>query len=890
MKNLWFVLLIVSTGTSAPFLKQIDNPLPHYVWMTADISPVICADENLPPPISAFLPLVIDSFPSPDTAPFGLEWINGKLWHSDLRTQTIYQLDPNNGSVLRSFYAPDQWSKDLAFDGSYLFVCGNYQSAIYKIDTINGSLIGSFLAPGSNPVGLCFDGTYLWNADLNSDQSQPNYIYKLNPLNGQVISSIITPAEWPAGLAWDNGYIWNVDMKNKVIYKINPNNGEVVKAVGTPGTMPTGLALGNSKLWNADWDRATIYSFAPDSGPSIVMLNQPHNLDVLPCWRNVAIVGTVNGSDLQHYTVEYGIGENPSSWNQIGNQHTTPVFLDTLESWDVSGITEANIYQLRIEAVFSSHIDTLNRIKINLDPQILPGWPQTFVNASNIGAADINRDSLTEIFAGLNHQDFFNQRLAAWNLAGTVLPGFPVIGINNNQMAPGFGDMLHNNETSIITGYDLNNNQVHITRSNGSNFPGWPQNGGQPGNLSYLGLPVLADINGDSMLEVFTGGSTLSAWNSSGTMLSGFPKNLQSSSPAIGDINRDGHPELVVLSADSIIVYDKNGTIIPGFPKRYGGSSIEQYPVLGDINQDQQLEIIFNLSTRLFAVDDTGGVLIGFPKNLAGSYANSPLLGDIDLDGYPEIIVVSGTFPNYSEIGAFHHDGFSVSGFPKRLNDRIFRAFNEPVLGDVNGDSFPEIVMGFEVENTFEEVHAWRNNGNEVSGWPKRLRDIYGYGITGSPVLGDFDADSDLEMAVSSNAYWMASTDIYVWDLEQPFIADAMPWPTQRQNNQRTANLGNVPIGITESSPTKNSMPKFTAYPNPFRQNVTFSWSNLDLQSLNIYDAMGRLVTNSQPLPTSHRFVWDGRDDLGRQVSPGVYFIRFETDDFKQIEKIIRSR
>jgi hypothetical protein len=885
-----FFILIISISFSSPFLKTLEKPLPHYIWMIQNVDPLIGVNQELTIRTPVFPTLGIDSFPSPDTTPFGLEWINGKLWNCDFRAQEIFQLDPTNGSVLRSFSAPDQWSKDLAFDGNYLFVGGNFQSAIYKIDTVSGNIVGWFNAPGSNPVGLCFDGTYLWNADWNSDQSRPNYIYKLNPVNGQKIDSIITPAEWPAGLAWDGNYLWSVDMKNRVIYRINPLNGGIVGAIGTPGTKPTGLAWGDNELWCADWDRDMIYHFSPDSSPSIVLLNSPHDLDALPCWLDVAIVGTVWGFDLQHFVVEYGLGENPTAWTQIGNLHTNPVFLDTIESWDVSGIIEANTYQLRIKAVFTSYTDTLNRVKINLDPQIMAGWPQTFVNASQVGAADVNDDSFAEIFAGLNHQDFMNQKLAARNLNGSVLNGFPISGINNNQMAPAFGDMVNNNQMSVITGYDLNNNQVNITQYNGANFPGWPQNGGQPSNLYYLGLPVVADINEDSMLEVFTGGSTLSAWHSNGSPLSGFPKYFESSSPAIGDINRDGHLELVVLSADSIIVYDKDGTIIPGFPKRYGGSSTEQYPVLGDINQDHRLEIVFNLNTSLFAVDDTGGVLIGFPKNLTGNYANSPVLGDIDLDGYPEIVVVSGTFPNYSEIAVFRYDGTSVSGFPKRLNSRIFRSFNEPVLGDVNGDSFPEIVMGFEVENNFEEVHAWMHNGNEISGWPKRLRDIYGYGITGSPILGDFDSDSEVDMAISSNAYWMASTDIYVWDLEQPFIADAMPWPTQRQNNQRTANLGNVPIGITESPPTKGLTPKFTAYPNPFRQTITFSWSNLELQSLSIYDAMGRLVTNSQPFANSHRFIWDGRDNLGRQVSPGVYFIRLMNSDFKQIKKVIRSR
>ena len=885
-----YSLLLIILSTNGYFLKSFDAPIPHHVKMIQNIEPILSINQKPIPPISFSLISGIDSFPSPDTAPFGLAWINDKLWHSDLRAQIIYQLDPTNGSILRSFSAPDQWSKDIAFDGNYLFVCGNYQSQIYKIDTINGNIMGGFNAPGSNPVGLCFDGTYLWNADWNSDQSQPNYIYKINPANGQIISSFITPAESPAGLTWDGNYLWHVDMKNQVIYQLNPANGNVLAAVGTPGSKPTGLAWGDNKLWNADWDQEMIYNFYLDSGPSIVLLNSPKHLNALPCWQDLAIIGTVWGSDLQQYTVEYGIGENPSSWIQIGNQHTNPAFLDTIETWDVSGIPESDIYWLRINAVFTSHVDTINQVKINLDPQIMPGWPQTFVNTSHIGVADVNNDSLSEIFAGLHHQDYYNQKLAAWNLGGSILAGFPVQDINNNQMAPAFGDILNNQAISIITGYDLNHDEVNVTKYNGTNFPGWPQTGGQPGNLRYLGLPVVADINNDSMLEVFTGGSSLSAWLSNGNPVSGFPKPLQSSSPATGDINRDGQLELVIQSADSIIVYDPAGRIIPGFPKRFGGSSTQQYPVLGDINQDQRIEIVFNLNTQLFAIDDTGGILTGFPKTLTGSYANSPVLGDIDSDGYPEIVVVSGAFPNFSEISVFRYDGTPVSGFPRRLNNRIFRSFNEPVIGDINGDSLPEIVMGFEVENTFEEVHALTYNGNEVEGWPKRLREIYGYGITGSPVLGDFDSDSDVDMAISSNAYWMASTDIYIWDLNQPYISEAMPWPTQRHDINRTALLGAVPSIIKESDETRKISTGFNAYPNPFQKSVFFSSGNEKIQSLCIYDALGRLVINCQPKVLNHCFNWDGIDRNGRLVRSGVYFVRICTGNLVLNVRIILQR
>jgi glutamine cyclotransferase len=803
------VLLVLN----ASFLAQAPGPVPHYVRMLADLAPVStgqglgesknqgikCFPSN--PGVLHAPSLGIDSFAAPDTSPYGLEWISGKLWDCDIWGQTIYQLDPANGSVLRTIPAPDAWSKDLAFDGNYLFVCGNNQSRIYKVDTATGSQVGSFQAPGDNPVGLCFGDGFLWNADWNSDQSKPNFIFKLNASSGQKLDSILTPAEWPAGLAWDDGSLWNADMKNGIIYRLDPATGAVSGATGTPGSEPTGLAFDGTELWNADNARDMIYHFRSDSGPAAVLLNAPHDFDALPCWHDVAILGTVAGGDLQQFQVEYGAGADPSVWYPVGSAQSLPVYLDTLATWDVSGFDTAGIYRMRINAVFASHVDTVRSVEISLDPQIMEGWPQTFANVSPLALGDVNSDLEAEVFAGLNHQDYFHQRLGGWNLDGSFLAGFPAAGINNCQMAPALGDVRHNDSFCVAAGFDLNHDQVNIVRSNGAMLPGWPQTGGHPGSLSYLGLPVLADLNRDSLLEVFAGGSTFSGWSSSGAPLPGWPKPFQASSPAVGDLNRDGWLEAVVLSGDSIIAYQHDGSVLAGFPRVYSGASNEQYPVLGDINHDGRLEIVFDIGARLYATDDTGHVLTGFPKTLSGNYANSPILADLDRDGQLEIVTASGSFPSYTEIAVHRSDGSVPGGWPVRLNNRAIFSFNEPIAGDINNDSLPEIIMGFEnVNTTFEELHAWTVSGTELGGWPRLLRYIDGYGISGSPVLGDFNSDSLLELAVSSSAYWMANTDIYLWSLDQPVTT--LDWPTQRHDNRRTACVPTGLAGVAERRKT----------------------------------------------------------------------------------------
>jgi predicted outer membrane repeat protein len=62
---------------------------------------------------------------------------------------------------------------------------------------------------------------------------------------------------------------------------------------------------------------------------------------------------------------------------------------------------------------------------------------------------------------------------------------------------------------------------------------------------------------------------------------------------------------------------------------------------------------------------------------------------------------------------------------------------------------------------------------------------------------------------------------------------------------------------------------------------------------LTVHDVAGRRVAVlvDQPhAPGWYERTWDGRDDLGRRVSSGIYFVRMETGEFTAARKVIRLR
>jgi hypothetical protein len=88
---------------------------------------------------------------------------------------------------------------------------------------------------------------------------------------------------------------------------------------------------------------------------------------------------------------------------------------------------------------------------------------------------------------------------------------------------------------------------------------------------------------------------------------------------------------------------------------------------------------------------------------------------------------------------------------------------------------------------------------------------------------------------------------------------------------------------------------RFALSPNPFVQStrIDFVLEREAAVSLSVHDAHGRRVGTlvSGILPSgSHSRIWSGRDDLGRPVAGGLYFLRLETGDRTLMRRAVLLR
>ena len=209
--------------------------------------------------------MVISSFPSPSSGPFGLAWDGTNLWNADDNTGLIFEVT-TTGTVLSSFAAPCMFTKGVTFDGTNLWATCDGTNLIYEMTT-TGTILSTIPTPGPTARGLTWDGTNLWISDSNTDT-----VYEVTT-TGIVLSSFPAPAPNARGLTWDGTNLWYADGATDTIYEVT-TTGVVLSSFATPANSPRGLTFDGTNFWLSDNNTDLIYELEgppPPPPPKLVV-------------------------------------------------------------------------------------------------------------------------------------------------------------------------------------------------------------------------------------------------------------------------------------------------------------------------------------------------------------------------------------------------------------------------------------------------------------------------------------------------------------------------------------------------------------------------------------------------------------------------------------------
>lgn len=506
--------------------------------------------------------------------------------------------------------------------------------------------------------------------------------------------------------------------------------------------------------------------------------------------------------------------------------------------------------------------------------QPVPEWIY-YANAPNLASltfGDLDGDSTDEVIAatyGRGPNPYQRGIIFVWEMNGDSLPGWPVeVATGPIPSTPVIGDIDGDGANELVVG---NWSQAFVFRSDGSLYPGWPK----PYGASYS--PTLEDLDHDGDMEiVYPSGPDIYIFQHDGSILPGFPVSVahdQAGSPAVADIDGDSLFEIVAginrgpVTTGQFEVYGWNddGSMIPGFPVLICGI-VKSNPALGDLDGDGTVEIVVNgyhssNQDSLYVLDCQGNLEPGWPVCVPYCRLSPPALADLDRDQDLEILV-GGT----DKLHAYHHDGSPVSGWPVspatggNVNSSL-------VIAEIDGDTNQVEV----VAKAKDLIYAYHGDGSMVAGFPYTIDDSSHTGTTSpSPVVGDMDHDGDVEFCFSS-----CFGEVHFFDESALFDERFSEWPMFKHEERSTSYY---PRGIgPEVAEIHQQLPRLQVWPNPFRKRIYIRFSMVHGAKgleLKIFDTSGRLV-NELVVPSSGQSVitWDGTDEEGRRVAPGVYFL-----------------
>jgi hypothetical protein len=357
-------------------------------------------------------------------------------------------------------------------------------------------------------------------------------------------------------------------------------------------------------------------------------------------------------------------------------------------------------------------------------------------------------------------------------------------------------------------------------------------------------------------------------------------------SVAIGDVNGDGNPDLVVANSDSsvsVLLGNGDGTFqapVSYSSDGYGATSV----AIGDVNGDGNPDLVVAKTCQSEECDNGAvSVLLGNGDGTfqsAGAYstggfrANSVAIGDVNSDGKPDLAVVSqcatDTNCNFGVVGVLLGNGDGTFQPVVTYGSRGYDA-ESVVIGDVNGDGNADLVA-------VNYCNKLNRNGSCAAG-----------GVV-SVLIGNGDGTFRAAVAYNSGGHW--SKSVALMDVNGDGKPDLLV-ATSCSKLYGYACDGNGLAGVLLNDFTATTKTKVSSSPNPSIVNqavtltatITSSSSVPNGSVITFYDGAseigtGRTANGVATLTTS--FSTAGKYTI-KATYPGDVFHGASTGTVKQV-------
>ncbi len=391
-------------------------------------------------------------------------------------------------------------------------------------------------------------------------------------------------------------------------------------------------------------------------------------------------------------------------------------------------------------------------------------------------------------------------------------------GLPSNIRISGFRSVTVQPDAPVVdslVALDVQFNAVTGGRHIPHTLSGWPRNLERlTAGSSPLVIDVDPRVSGVDAVQVTDDGRVYVALAAGGGGFAAAADDSVQGSPAAGDIDGDGSPDVVVATSHGSVfawrlASDGSMTLLPGWPVRLPGR-ISATPVLADMDGNGALEVLLPnrngaAGSQLFVLTGDGGHLNGFPviiedeaaapvavlqdatlapsavfvgtlegkllafdsqgrekyeASLGSPVIAAPIAGRMGLPGSSEEQRVC-VFTKDGKIWSLSaQTGEAADGWPVITGGTCLSG---GALGDVDGDGLNELVVPVDLTDSPEregvELHVLEYNGANLAGHPLYIGMDYSYDAPymSAPALADLDGDGGQEIIVSTRSRLVAA-------------------------------------------------------------------------------------------------------------------------------------